>query len=377
MVENFLLLLENPVALLDLALQGLLVGAVFALIAYGMALVWGVMNIINITQGEFVILGGFVAFYFSEWGISPLFAVPMAGLILYVIASGLYLTPVHGLVFANRLRPWLLAAGVFVASVAGFLVSGASLVPAVKEGVANWGSVAPAVAIAVDSLLVTIPVMFVVGGGLYTTVLRHIVGRDLFTSILATFGISIFLQQFMNEALTADVEVANHGLGTWSFVGGDITIEQIRLVALVFALLIGVLLAIYMRKSRSGQAIRATAQNPRAARIMGIDTDRVYARTYALNAAICGSAGALVAMIWAVQAYGGLVYTLRAFMVVIFAGLGNLVGVIVAGLGLGVAENLAGFILGLEFQIAFVFGLLVVVLIYRRIRLSFARKVLS
>jgi branched-chain amino acid transport system permease protein len=110
---------------------------------------------------------------------------------------------------------------------------------------------------------------------------------------------------------------------------------------------------------------------------MGINTDQVYARTYALNAAICGAAGGLVAMIWAVQAYGGLVYTVRAFMIVILAGLGNLFGVIVAGLGLGAAENLAGFILGLEFQIAFVFGLLVVVLIYRRIRLSFARKVLS
>ena len=300
MIENLLLLLQNPVALLDLVLQGLLVGAVFALIAYGMALVWGVMNIINISQGEFVILGGFIAFYFSQWGISPLFAVPAAAVALYAIG-------------------WVL----------------------------------------------------------YRIVIFRVVDKDLFISILATFGISISFQQIMNEALTADVEVANHGLGTWSFVGGDITVEQIRLVALVFALLIGVLLAIYMRRSRAGQAIRATAQNPRAARIMGINTDQVYARTYALNAALCGAAGALVAMIWAVQAYGGLVYTVRAFMIVILAGLGNLVGVIVAGIGLGAAENLAGFILGLEFQIAFVFGLLVVVLIYRRIRLGFARRVLS
>ena len=78
MLENLVLLLDNPVALLDLLLNGLLIGAIFALIAYGMALVWGVMNIINIAQGEFVILGGFVAFYFSEWGIAPLLAVPAA-----------------------------------------------------------------------------------------------------------------------------------------------------------------------------------------------------------------------------------------------------------------------------------------------------------
>jgi len=299
-MDNLQILIDAPIVSVQLLVDGLLIGAIFALAAYGMALVWGVMNIINISQGEFVILGGFIAFYFSQWGISPLFAVPAAAVALYAIG-------------------WVL----------------------------------------------------------YRIVIFRVVDKDLFISILATFGISISFQQIMNEALTADVEVANHGLGTWSFVGGDITVEQIRLVALVFALLIGVLLAIYMRRSRAGQAIRATAQNPRAARIMGINTDQVYARTYALNAALCGAAGALVAMIWAVQAYGGLVYTVRAFMIVILAGLGNLVGVIVAGIGLGAAENLAGFILGLEFQIAFVFGLLVVVLIYRRIRLGFARRVLS
>ncbi len=300
MVENIILLVENPVALLDLALQGLLVGAVFALIAYGMALVWGVMNIINIAQGEFVILGGFVAFYFSQWGISPLFAVPAAAIVLYAVG-------------------WVL----------------------------------------------------------YRIVLYRVVDGDLFVSILATFGISISLQQIMNEALTADVEIAKHGLGTWSFVDGDITIEQVRLVALIFALLIGVLLAVYMRKSRAGQAIRATAQNPRAARIMGINTDRVYATTFALNAAICGAAGSLVVMTWLIHPYLGLAYTLRSFMIVIVAGLGSIGGVIFASLGLGAAENFAGFLLGTEYQAAFVFSLLVVILVWRNFRLSRQRKYLK
>ena len=67
--------------------------------------------------------------------------------------------------------------------------------------------------------------------------------------------------------------------------------------------------SLFLARSRLGQAIRATAQNARAARILGIDTDRVYATTYALNAAICGAAGALVAMIWVIQPYLGLIYT--------------------------------------------------------------------
>src|SRR5207245_2030101 len=79
-----------------------------------------------------------------------------------------------------------------------------------------------------------------------------------------------------------------------------------------------------------GQAIRATAQNARAARVMGVDTDRVYAWTFALNAAICGASGALVAMTWVVHPYLGLPYTVRSFMIVILAGLGNVAGALFA-----------------------------------------------
>src|SRR3546814_2441493 len=88
-----------------------------------------------------------------------------------------------------------------------------------------------------------------------------------------------------------------------------------------------------MKRSRMGQAIRATAQNPRAAKVMGIDTDRVYAFTFALNSAICGAAGVLIAMIWLIQPFFGIIYSIRAFVVVTAAGFGNLPGVILAGFG--------------------------------------------
>jgi hypothetical protein len=104
--------------------------------------------------------------------------------------------------------------------------------------------------------------------------------------------------------------------------------------------------------------------------------DRVYAWTFGLNAAICGAAGALVAMTWIVHPYLGLPYTVRSFMIVIVAGLGNVPGVLAAGVGLGVAENFAGFILGAEYQAAFVFGLMVLILVWRRYSLGRERKVL-
>ena len=124
-----------------------------------------------------------------------------------------------------------------------------------------------------------------------------------------------------------------------------------------------------------GQAIRATAQDPRAARVMGIDTDRVYAFTFALNAAICGAAGALISMIWVIQPFLGIVHTIRSIVIVTAAGMGNLPGVILAGLGLGLAEQFSGFVLGAQFQQAIVVGLLVLILVWRQIQQARYRQV--
>ncbi len=287
-MDNLQILLDYPIFSVQLLVDGILIGAIFALAAYGMALVWGVMNIINVTQGEYVMLGGFVAVLLGEAGVHPLFGVPAAAVVLYILG-------------------WLL----------------------------------------------------------YRGVIFRVVDRDLFISLLATFGISIVLQQLMNTVFGGDVQTADSGLGTWFWFDSQVTVSQIKVVAFLLVLVLGSGLVVFLKRSRLGQAIRATAQNPRAARVLGIDTDKVYATTFALNAAICGATGALVAMAYTIHPYIGLPYTVRSFMIVIVAGLGNLAGVLAAGLGLGTAENFAGFILGAEYQIAFVFGLLVVVLLVR------------
>jgi branched-chain amino acid transport system permease protein len=299
MFSNLLLLVDAPQLALQLLVDGLLVGAIFCLPAYGMALVWGVMNVINIAQGEFLMLGGYVALYLYFAGIHPMFGVPVAAAVL-----------------------------------------------------------------------------FVVGWALYRLVIVRIVDRDLFVSILATFGISIFLQQVSNQAFSADVQSADAGLGTTYLLGGSLVIANVKLVAAICTALLGIGLYLFLKSTRLGQAIRATSQNARAARILGIDTDRVYATTFALNAAICGAAGALVVQIWVIHPYIGLPYTIRSFMIVIVAGLGNIPAVIVAGLSLGAAEQFAGFLLGAEYQMAFVFLLLVVILVWRNSMLARQRKYL-
>src|SRR6266849_2456258 len=221
-MDNLRLLFAAPPLSLQLLLDGILIGAIFALAAYGMALVWGVMGLINVAQGELVMLGGYAAYFLYRAGIHPLLGVPVAAVLLFFL-----------------------------------------------------------------------------GWALYRSVIFRVVDKDLFISILATYGLSILLQQLANGLFGANVLAA--------------------------ALLTGAALLVFLRRSRMGQAIRATAQNARAARVMGIDTDRVYAWTFGINAAICGASGALVAMTWIVHPYLGLPYTVRSVMIVILAGLGNVV----------------------------------------------------
>jgi branched-chain amino acid transport system permease protein len=283
-----MLLFQAPVLALQLLIDGLLTGAIFALAAYGMALVWGVMKIINICQGSFVMLGGYVAVELADVGAPAFLGVPAGALVL-----------------------------------------------------------------------------FLVGWAAYRLVVCRIVEQDLFISILATFGLAILLDQLMNEIFGADFRTLESGLSTWFMFDGLVSISQVKVAAFIITLLIAIALVAFMRRTRMGQAIRATAQNARAARILGIDTERTYAVTYALNAALCGATGALVAMVWTIFPFGGLIYTVRSFMIVVVAGLGNLPGVIAAGLGLGIFEQFVGFILGAQFQIALVFLLLVLILVYR------------
>lgn len=282
------------------AMDGILLGILFALIAYGMALQWGVMNIINIAQGELVILGGYIAYTMYLMGIHPAF--------------GVIVSPI---------------------------------------------------------------IMFFIGWILYKLVICRVVDRDLFISILATFGISILTQQLMNFIFGADVVVAQSNFGTTMFFEGLVTLPNAKIFSAIVSVIFAIGLVIYMRKSKLGRAIRATAQNARAAKILGVDTEKVYAATFGINAALCGVAGSLISITFTLHPYVGLPYTVRSFMIVIVAGLGNLPGVALSGMGLGVFEEFADYILGTEFRIGAVFMLLVFILVYRRFVLSRKREYLK
>ena len=294
------LIFQAPMLMVQASMDGILLGILFALIAYGMALQWGVMNIINIAQGELVIMGGYIAYFMYILGIHP--------------ALGVIVSPI---------------------------------------------------------------IMYFVGVWMYKLVINKVVDRDLFISILATFGISILFMQLMNFAFGADVVLANSGYGTTMLFDANVVLPNSKIFSAFISILFAVCLVIYMKKSKLGRAIRATAQNARAAKILGVDTEKVYAATFGINAALCGVAGALISITFTIHPYMGLPYTIRSFMIVIVAGLGNLPGVALSGMGLGVFEEFADYILGTEFRIGSVFLLLVLILVYRRFKLSKKREYLK
>jgi len=294
------LIFKAPILMVQASMDGILLGILFALIAYGMALQWGVMNIINIAQGDLVILGGYIAYSMYIAGIHP--------------AYGVIVSPI---------------------------------------------------------------IMFFVGWGLYKLVINKVVDRDLFISILATFGIAILMQQLMNFVFGADVVVAQSEFGTTMLFDNSVTLPNSKIFSAFISVLFAIALVIYMKKSKLGRAIRATAQNARAAKILGVDTEKVYAATFGINAALCGVAGALISITFTLHPYVGLPYTVRSFMIVIVAGLGNLPAVAVSGMGLGMFEEFADYILGTEFRIGSVFMLLVFILVYRRFKLSKKREYLK
>ena len=146
----------------------------------------------------------------------------------------------------------------------------------------------------------------------------------MFVSLLATFGLSLLMQQAMNLYFGPEVQTVDMKLPVIDAFDNMVTIPYSKIISLGLAGIITAAVVIFMKRSRTGQAIRATAQDARAARVLGIDTDRVYAFTFAFNSALCGAAGVLVSVIWVIQPFYGITYSVRTFAIVTAAGLGNL-----------------------------------------------------
>jgi branched-chain amino acid transport system permease protein len=194
-------------------------------------------------------------------------------------------------------------------------------------------------------VLAAIAVGALVGAACERVLLRPLHGESIDTTMLVMIGVSIVLQNAMLVGFGGVAKSIPHPFPTAPVVLGPVSIAPLRLVVLAAAAVLILAAYLVIHRTRLGQAMRATFQDPDTAQLMGVRIHRVHTATFAFGAALAGAAGALLGPVFLVYPSMGDLAALRAFCVVILGGLGNLPGATLGGLILGVAEELgAGYV---------------------------------
>jgi branched-chain amino acid transport system permease protein len=267
--------------------NGLVSGMILALVASGLTLIFGIMDVVNFAHGDLLMLGAYTG-------------------------SGVFLTT-----------------GNF------------------------WAS-----------LVIAVVVIAVLGAALQVTTLRPLLGRDPLTTILATFGVSLVIQ--------------NYALWQWGPsarnisepIGGQFTLMYLQypfyriLIALLSAAIIGGLW-LFMKYGTYGIWIRATTQDRVMAAAMGIPVPTVHAVVFAIGAGMAAASGVLFAPLVGVTQTIGLDFTLRAFVVVVVGGMGNLGGSILASIFVSLLESYASLFVSPAQAVIVSFAVLVITLLFR------------
>ena len=279
--------------LFDALITGVTLGGMYALVALGLTLQYGVARIMNLSYGETLVAASFAAMaLYTGAAVNPLF-----GLAVVVPA----------------------AAGI------SWLIYRFLLTPLVQRAKSRD-------ALEVDSILATFGLLFVIQG-----------------VMLAIFGGAYFSYAF----LAVQVQV----FGT--------VIAANRLLALGFALVIGLGLWLCLTRTRTGTALRAVAVDPNAAQLVAIDVRAMAAAAFALGGGLVASGGVLTSMFLTFNANIGVVFTMKALIVVIMGGVGNLLGCLVAGLILGLTETLVATLIDPGLTLAATYTLFLAILLLR------------
>jgi branched-chain amino acid transport system permease protein len=277
----------------QLLLFGVVWGGLYALIALGLNLIFGVMKILNIAHGELLMLGAYLAFWlFTLWGVSPLVTVPLAA-----IAMCLF----------------------------GLIIQKALIDPITARS-------------------------------------RTVAGFENAT-LIVFFGVLLILQNVALLLWTADYRSISYM--TEPVRLGEFSVAANRLVVLAAALVLSALMFALMQRTMLGKAIRAVSQDRDTAKLMGINTRRMGMVGFGLGSAIAGAAGALASTIYVITPTVGLLFTIKAFTIMVVGGLGNQFGIFVAGLALGVVESFASYLIGAEFKDATGYILLIGFILWR------------
>ena len=279
--------------IVELLLFGLTLGGLYAMMAMGLTLQYGVARIMHLAYGEWLVAAAFGA---------------------YAAFAYLHLNPLVTLVLS-------LPVGFGV----NWIVYQVLLSPLVRR--TNAGP-----ALEIDSLLATFGLLFVVQGVMQ-----------------ALFGGGYYSYSFAAEAVTV----------------GEARIAQNRLIMFGFTVLAGVSLYLFLARTRTGAAVRAVATAPGNAPLVGIDVRKVSAITFAAGGALVAAGGVLASMFLTFSASMGVIFTMKALIVIIMGGAGNVLGAVVAGLLLGMSETLVARLIDPGLTLAVNYLLFLMVLLWR------------
>ena len=296
-MTNFDLLVQQTI-------NGLSLGAMYALIALGFTLVYGIMELINFAHFNVFMVGSFIA--------------------LYVLQA--------------------------------FGISGQSTI------MAGW----PLVGVLVTALAVTM-----IGSGLLGVLIERLSLRPLRgvkgpSAMITTIGVSYILFNLVLLFLGADSKNYPNPLPplTMAIGGATLRLREV-LIWIISAVLMGALW-VFTRRSRMGKAMRATAQDPEAARMMGVDVDRVIMMAFFIGSALAGAGGMIFGLYYNFTSFVvGYSAGLRAFTAAVLGGIGNVPGAMLGGIIIGLIETLSGQVVSVRWTDVIIFSLLVLVLVFR------------
>jgi branched-chain amino acid transport system permease protein len=216
------------------------------------------------------------------------------------------------------------------------------------------------------SLLLTVPITFLFGMLLQRVLLNAVVGQPELTGLLVTFGLGLTMIYVAELIFTTDFRTIPY-LPRTVQITDTIAVGQNKLISFFMALVISVSVYVFLRISRLGKAIRATALNAEVAMVCGINVGRIYLITTGIAVALAVAGGALVSIQFGFNPETGIVYTLQAFAIVILGGRGNYVGAFIGGFMLAVLESLVSLMVpnGTAMVELAAYGLLIAVLLIR------------
>jgi branched-chain amino acid transport system permease protein len=207
--------------------------------------------------------------------------------------------------------------------------------------------------------------MFLVGILVQRFAIQPVVEAPHVVQIVVTLGLATMMQNLALILWTGDYRTVRTVYSNAVFHLGNVSVSMPRLVAFVVAVAGAGLLYWYVHSTYFGKAIRATAQDVKAARLVGINVSRVYALTFGIGIALVGLAGVILLPLYPVYPTVGWNFVNIAFVSVVLGGLGSLPGAMAGGITIGLVEALAGYYLGAQFQQAAYFVMFIIILLVR------------